>query len=109
MTYETAGRSSSVVEQSIRNRQVVGSTPTFGSTPLWVRPGELGKSTSDTSSHPCVRPLNSQSIAHELFLAAFPNQAQSRDESIPRSKSRGLKGIDGSKNRRHSRIFFVCK
>jgi hypothetical protein len=27
----TTGRGSSVVEQSIRNRQVVGSTPTLGS------------------------------------------------------------------------------
>jgi hypothetical protein len=32
------GRSSSVVEQSIRNRQVVGSTPTFGSIVFWSGP-----------------------------------------------------------------------
>src|SRR3981189_3979438 len=36
------GRGSSVVEQPIRNRQVVGSTPTLGSTFLWVRPGDIG-------------------------------------------------------------------
>src|SRR3981189_1182751 len=36
------GRGSSVVEQPIRNRQVVGSTPTLGSTFRLVRPGDIG-------------------------------------------------------------------
>src|SRR5882762_5779301 len=36
------GRGSSVVEQPIRNRQVVGSTPTLGSTYRLVRPVHIG-------------------------------------------------------------------